>query len=487
MLAQGAGDSSTPLNTSTTGFYSNASVVVDGDYLVLRYKKNFAFTATSRHTFLQSWKSEAGHAFHNGGFRALRNITVATGAGMANPPLCSTATCNGTMACVEPFFCGNAAPAGPPVLPPTDSSCNTDGYAQNASLSASYNFYYTLDKTAKTISVAVSVPNAARWAAWGIPKSLSSLTMGDAEAVIARFDDPPRMNAFNLGTQRDPTRFTDVSADLALVAGTICLAPSGNRIFKFVRNLSGKANPISAEASTNTGILGVIGRDGPFNFNSDGTAATSLPHGLAADRLATSSVNLASGGVTNVGIPPIRMAHGSLMFIGWGVFLQFGAFMARYGKKLPKVGGVPAWFFIHRLFQPLGYLIALIGFIIAIVFTQQGGGPHFAGVHQALGLTTMILGLVQLAIVPFRPHPPNKEKGETEPTLIRKLWEFKHWYVGRAALILTVVTIFYGLNVIGAGVGLIAAYGAFVGVSVLLYIIFEILRIMDPDKARVCY
>jgi hypothetical protein len=183
----------------------------------------------------------------------------------------------------------------------------------------------------------------------------------------------------------------------------------------------------------------------------------------------------------------MRVAHGSLMFIGWGVILQFGAFWARYAKKLPKVGELPAWFFIHRLFQPLGYIIAVAGFIIAIVFTAQSGTAHFSTVHPGLGLATMILGLIQIVIAPFRPHPPNKEKGETEPTMIRKLWELKHWYVGRAALILTVITIFFGLRAIGAVVGLYAAYGAFVGFTVLMYIVFEIKRLMDPEKPRGCY
>lgn len=209
-----------------------------------------------------------------------------------------------------------------------------------------------------------------------------------------------------------------------------------------------------------------------------------------SNSVARRAVDFSSGAAgvdTSTVIAPIRLAHGALMFIGWGVILQFGAFWARYAKKLPKACGAPLWFVIHRFFQPIGYAITIIAFILAIVMVAQVGSPHFNTAHKALGLATTILGLIQVFIAPFRPHPPNKEKGESEPTLIRKLWEYKHWYVGRIALILAVITIFLGLQAIGAGIGFTIAYGILVGIIVLSYIIFEIVRLLDSSKERGCY
>jgi FtsH-binding integral membrane protein len=167
------------------------------------------------------------------------------------------------------------------------------------------------------------------------------------------------------------------------------------------------------------------------------------------------------------------------MFIGWGVFLQFGALFARYAKRFPNA----IWFKIHRPFQTVGYIIALIGFILAIVMTHPA---HYAvQPHTGLGLAVMVLGSLQMSIAMFRPEPT--KKGE-KPTIWRRLFEFQHWYVGRVALILAVITIFFGLQAIGAGVGLYIAYGVLVAIEFIAYVVLEILRLMRRESdERGCY
>lgn len=187
-----------------------------------------------------------------------------------------------------------------------------------------------------------------------------------------------------------------------------------------------------------------------------------------------------SSGAVKVPAPDARkIAHGALMFASWGVLLQFGSAFARYAKPLPNA----MWFKVHRIVQIAGFVISIAGFILAIVMTK---GKHFntTSGHAQVGLTVMILGIIQVALALFRPNPANL--GQVK-SIVRVIWEFLHWWMGRIALVLAVAAIFLGLQEINAPRGFTIAWGILVGIAGALIVGFELYRKFAIDRPAQAY
>ena len=136
------------------------------------------------------------------------------------------------------------------------------------------------------------------------------------------------------------------------------------------------------------------------------------------------------------------IAHGSLMIIGWGLLLPTGVASARFLKHRPNA----MWFKIHRMMQILGLVVAICGWGVALAkFTalESPGTDSFN--HGVMGMTVMVLGLLQPLNAFFRPHPA--DEGEEKP-MKRLLWEILHKASGYIAIFLAAATIAYGTTVI---------------------------------------
>ena len=148
------------------------------------------------------------------------------------------------------------------------------------------------------------------------------------------------------------------------------------------------------------------------------------------------------------------IAHGSLMIIGWGFLLPTGVASARLLKHRPNA----LWFKIHRIVQVLGLVVAICGWGIALAeFSVFGSSGTHSYNHGVMGMTVMVLGLLQPLNAFLRPHPA--EAGERKPVK-RLIWEIIHKASGYIAIILAAATIFYGTTVIfGHNVEFQAAWG----------------------------
>jgi len=134
-----------------------------------------------------------------------------------------------------------------------------------------------------------------------------------------------------------------------------------------------------------------------------------------------------------------RLSHAICMLLGWGVLLPFGACAA---AGLKDRLGAPLWFRVHVASQLIGMLIALSGFCIALV---HFGPVSEYGIHGQLGLSVMILGILQPINGLLRPHAP---KGYDEKTSTRRNWEMLHKCSGWLALILAVPTMGIGTQLL---------------------------------------
>lgn len=155
------------------------------------------------------------------------------------------------------------------------------------------------------------------------------------------------------------------------------------------------------------------------------------------------------------------------MIIAWGLLLPSGAIIAALGKHRPDA----MWFKVHRVVQPIGLIVALIAWIIALRnFTalQASGDGTLHYPHAILGMITMVIGLIQPLNAIFRPHAP--KKGE-EKTTLRLLWEICHKGLGWVGIFLSIVTISIGTTLLADKThrrNLQVIYGVFMGGLLLL-------------------
>jgi hypothetical protein len=160
------------------------------------------------------------------------------------------------------------------------------------------------------------------------------------------------------------------------------------------------------------------------------------------------------------------VAHGTLMLLSWGLMLPSGVIAAKFLKH--RTGGgsttVPLWFRIHKILQPLGLVVALVGWIIALRNFQvlDEGGTTKQVMHVGLGMLTMILGLLQPLNAFFRPH---KEKDDSVSAK-RRCWEILHKGSGYLAVFAGLVTV---------GLGTVLAKEVDIPTFQYVYIVFLIL------------
>ena len=81
---------------------------------------------------------------------------------------------------------------------------------------------------------------------------------------------------------------------------------------------------------------------------------------------------------------PMLYTHAALMGITFGILLPLGAFLAHHEK-----------FLIHKVTQPTGLLLALIGFVMVLVYVSLAHGQHFRFlIHGVVGLALLLLALL---------------------------------------------------------------------------------------------
>ena len=213
-------------------------------------------------------------------------------------------------------------------------------------------------------------------------------------------------------------------------------------------------------AATN-GQLPIIYAHGPLD--SSGRLQQHEIRGAASLDLVSGSASSSS----NSSAANKKNAHGWLMAVGWTIILG-GAVVARSFRTLG-----PIWFQIHRAAQLLGLACVLSAFII--IFSALGGKKTVYTLHFNLGVAAFTLGMVQLSALLFRPHLDSKW---------RRTWALSHHWIGRAAILVAVANIYYGIiHVKRVGSWAVIVYsivfGLIIGIGALKEA-FDYLRLPPP-------
>jgi len=176
-----------------------------------------------------------------------------------------------------------------------------------------------------------------------------------------------------------------------------------------------------------------------------GSGSGGAPPTIIVSRLESSTVGCAGSTLASTncltdagGLAPRIYAHASLMLVSWGALLPLGVIVAKFARHYPNA----FWFKFHRIGQLSGIVIALIGWIIALVsfdvFSDVGSTQH---AHGIMGCIAMTLGVLQPINAFLRPHNP--EQGEKK-TMPRRVWEVLHKASGYIAVLLAIATVALG-------------------------------------------
>ena len=259
----------------------------------------------------------------------------------------------------------------------------------------------------------------------------------------------------------------DVSLCLNTEFNILLPNPSGSPAFALALRLDGAGKQMAIEKARASGICSTCGNGGTIRAGFRGTfigsiaeEATSTKPALMAVKNMTVSpkafnqsslddgcpAGMAKMNLTLItevaGFEKPSIAHGSLMIIGWGFLLPTGVASARLLKHRPNA----LWFKIHRIVQVFGLVVAICGWAVALHNFDVFSGPGTTSyTHGVLGMTVMVLGLLQPFNALIRPHPP--EAGQKR-ALKRLIWEIAHKSSGYIAVILAAVTICFGTFVI---------------------------------------
>uniref|UniRef100_J3L6P1 Cytochrome b561 and DOMON domain-containing protein n=1 Tax=Oryza brachyantha TaxID=4533 RepID=J3L6P1_ORYBR len=196
---------------------------------------------------------------------------------------------------------------------------------------------------------------------------------------------------------------------------------------------------------------GKEGGEGKGKSNSKHSGDGDGDEGKGGTRSSASS-SAASGGGGGLNS---KRRHGVLAVISWGAMIPAGVAMARFLKRFD-----PLWFYAHAIVQGLGFVVGAV----AIVAGFRLDDEDEVAAHKAIGIAVLVCACLQVMAGLAWPI-----KGSKVP----KYWNWYHHYVGRAAVVLGVGNIFYGLSLAKEGQEWSYVYGIFVGVCAVAYLVLE--------------
>ncbi|XWS36707.1 hypothetical protein CRYUN_Cryun20dG0108800 [Craigia yunnanensis] len=177
--------------------------------------------------------------------------------------------------------------------------------------------------------------------------------------------------------------------------------------------------------------------------------------------IATFDVLSGSATTPHNNINILKLVHGIINAISWGLLLPMGAVTARYLRHIQALG--PTWFYIHSGIQLSAFFLGTVGFAIGIRLGEMSPGVTY-GLHRKLGFAAFCLGALQTLALLFRPKTTHK---------FRKYWKSYHHFVGYACLVIGVVNVFQGFEVMGesrsyAKLGYCLCLSTLIGVCITL-------------------
>ncbi|KAJ1415570.1 DOMON domain [Sesbania bispinosa] len=238
------------------------------------------------------------------------------------------------------------------------------------------------------------------WVGWGINPTSPEMT--GTRALIA-FPDPNTGQLVLLPYILDPTvklqkspllsRPLDIhllSSNAAMYGGKMATIHNGATI-QIYATLKLQSNRTKIHLVWNRGLY-VQG----YSPTIHPTTSTDL------SSIATFDVLSGSSAPQHSDLTMLRVIHGTMNAISWGILLPMGAITARI--------------------QLFAFVLGTVGFAIGIRLGEMSPGVEYR-LHRKLGIAVFCLGALQTLALLFRPNTRNK---------FRKYWKSYHHFVGKS-------------------------------------------------------
>ncbi|GJM92213.1 hypothetical protein PR202_ga08654 [Eleusine coracana subsp. coracana] len=164
-----------------------------------------------------------------------------------------------------------------------------------------------------------------------------------------------------------------------------------------------------------------------------------------------------SSSVTSNGGLSSKRRHGVLAVVSWGALVPIGAALARFLEHRD-----PLWFYAHAAAQGVGSVVGAVA--VAAGFRLHDADEGSVAAHKAVGVVALVCACLQLTAALARP---------ARETKARRYWNWWHHGVGRAAVVLGVVNVLYGMSVAGEREEWSYVYGVLVGVFLVACLVLE--------------
>ncbi|KAJ7964735.1 Cytochrome b561 and DOMON domain-containing protein [Quillaja saponaria] len=305
------------------------------------------------------------------------------------------------------------------------------------------------------------------WVGWGINPSSPEMT--GTRALVA-FPDPNSGQVVLLPYILDPTVKLQKSPLLSRPLDIHILSSSATLYGgKLATIHNGAAIQIYAtlKLTPNKTKIHLVWNQGLYVQGYSPTIHQTTTNDLSS--ITTFDVLSGSAGAHHSNTKTLRLVHGIINGISWGILLPIGAVLARYLRHIQALG--PAWFYVHAIIQLFAFFLGTTGFAIGIRLGDLSPGVQY-GLHRKLGFATFCLGGLQTLALLFRPKTTNK---------FRKYWKSYHHFVGYACVVLGVVNVFQGFEVMGVSrsyaklsycLGLSTLIGVCVALEVNSWVVF---------------
>ena len=163
----------------------------------------------------------------------------------------------------------------------------------------------------------------------------------------------------------------------------------------------------------------------------------------------------------------LLQVHGALMVFAWISMASTGMVMARYYKQTwrsVRPFKKDLWFTVHRILMSLVVITSIAAFIVACIvkgFLPYSPKEIMKNPHPATGFATILCACAQPIMAYFRPHPDTSK---------RWIFDWSHWFVGNAAYLLGICTLFLAVDLPAAKLN-----GKNVEIALIIYVVGHVI------------
>ena len=284
---------------------------------------------------------------------------------------------------------------------------------------------WTLNPRQSSANFRVECTRSGNWAsvAWGE-------AMGDAYAFIGYVNAAGSGTGIGVRTYKmsgySASSVAEVSSTITGVS--VEQSPEGKVTFMFTAKVGDRSGGSQYFSGWNVPVLWAVGDTWT---EGSGLQASNVHSARSPSPV---FIDLSTGKMTAAEPNWVLILHGIFLFAAWGVGIPAAVLIARFLKFLPNA----FWFTSHTRINYGAALIGIAGIVLSFVdgFKRQ---LHFNSTHGILGLSVALLWIAQVLFATIA--RPEKDAGTT-----RVAWEIGHRAVAVICLVLSFVTIGFGID-----------------------------------------